>query len=315
MLKIIRNFLSQLLSRPSVWAISYIACIFIFAWVYKKADPKGFYHSTVKYEQETNDLMDQASKIISRSVRNASKSKYENVFIQTPKGVYLNKIIINGEEAKFRLRIGLVGPGETISHVLPFRFEKDYLNNIYKTNNTCVVDVPLTTSEEPPLGFNVIHTKGIQNAIDNPPKWMRMSCNEAKTIKKLFAMVNGFPGTEDDANPKDNRGKTDSTLVKSSSNTLLQTASSNSSSQDDLSEASWQDGSYERMLYFSAVTITTLGFGDIVPISDKNRRLVTLESILGAVFIGLFLNALANKANRHEFFVRGKENNNQANKK
>ncbi len=50
-----------------------------------------------------------------------------------------------------------------------------------------------------------------------------------------------------------------------------------------------------RMLYFSAVSATTLGFGDIVPVTAVSRSLVTFEAVLGVVFIGLFLNALARR--------------------
>lgn len=46
------------------------------------------------------------------------------------------------------------------------------------------------------------------------------------------------------------------------------------------------------LLYLSTVTITTLGFGDIVPITRSSRLLVSSESILGVILIGLFLNAL-----------------------
>lgn len=53
--------------------------------------------------------------------------------------------------------------------------------------------------------------------------------------------------------------------------------------------------SYLRMTYFSVVTITTLGYGDISPISNTARVLVALESIAGLVLIGLFLNALARR--------------------
>lgn len=52
-------------------------------------------------------------------------------------------------------------------------------------------------------------------------------------------------------------------------------------------------GSFLRMLYFSAVTITTVGYGDIVPITPLARTLVASEAILGVVVAGLFLNALA----------------------
>jgi hypothetical protein len=52
-------------------------------------------------------------------------------------------------------------------------------------------------------------------------------------------------------------------------------------------------GLFTRMLYLSASTLTTLGIGDVQPITSAARLLVTSEAILGAVIIGLFLNALA----------------------
>ena len=51
-------------------------------------------------------------------------------------------------------------------------------------------------------------------------------------------------------------------------------------------------GSFARMFYFSAVTITTLGYGDIVPITDSARIAVAVESILGIVLVGLFINSV-----------------------
>jgi hypothetical protein len=50
------------------------------------------------------------------------------------------------------------------------------------------------------------------------------------------------------------------------------------------------EGSFSQMLYLSAVTITKLGYGDIVPISNISRMILSLESLLGIVLIGLFLN-------------------------
>jgi hypothetical protein len=47
-----------------------------------------------------------------------------------------------------------------------------------------------------------------------------------------------------------------------------------------------------RMLYFSVVTITTLGFGDIVPLTRLARSLVTLEAFLGPLLLGFFLSAI-----------------------
>ena len=46
--------------------------------------------------------------------------------------------------------------------------------------------------------------------------------------------------------------------------------------------------------YFSVVTITTLGFGDVYPVSESLvRLLVSAEAILGVLIIGFFLNDVA----------------------
>jgi hypothetical protein len=45
-------------------------------------------------------------------------------------------------------------------------------------------------------------------------------------------------------------------------------------------------------LYFSAVTITTLGYGDILPNSTMVRILVMFETISGVVIIGMFVSCL-----------------------
>jgi len=57
-------------------------------------------------------------------------------------------------------------------------------------------------------------------------------------------------------------------------------------------------GSLWRMEYFGRIVITTVGFGDIVPISRAARGLVVLEAFFGLSFIGLMLNALAYRASQ-----------------
>jgi len=38
-------------------------------------------------------------------------------------------------------------------------------------------------------------------------------------------------------------------------------------------------------LYFSLVTLTTLGYGDLVPVTELGKRLVTVEALVGQVFL------------------------------
>ena len=60
-------------------------------------------------------------------------------------------------------------------------------------------------------------------------------------------------------------------------------------------------------IYFSTVTITTLGYGDISAISEWSQVLVGLETLLGIVLIGLFLNALSHQKSK-EISEEEKEN-------
>lgn len=50
---------------------------------------------------------------------------------------------------------------------------------------------------------------------------------------------------------------------------------------------------YVEAFYFSAVTITTLGYGDIAPADRLTRLLAAIQALTGMVLIGLFLNAFA----------------------
>jgi len=58
-------------------------------------------------------------------------------------------------------------------------------------------------------------------------------------------------------------------------------------------------GFWWRMLYFSATTITTVGFGDIVPITTTARAFTAIEAIAGWLLAGLFLNSLASRIARN----------------
>lgn len=58
--------------------------------------------------------------------------------------------------------------------------------------------------------------------------------------------------------------------------------------------------SFIQSIYFSVVTITTLGYGDILPITNAAMIFTAIESLLGILLIGLFLNSLAHKYSERE---------------
>jgi hypothetical protein len=55
--------------------------------------------------------------------------------------------------------------------------------------------------------------------------------------------------------------------------------------QGDLSHSS---GEWVRMFYLSATVMTTIGFGDIVPITPLTKGRVASQAIVGAILVGLF---------------------------
>jgi len=48
-------------------------------------------------------------------------------------------------------------------------------------------------------------------------------------------------------------------------------------------------------MYFSAVTVTTLGYGDILPITPIGKVLASIHAVSGVCLIGLFLNSLSER--------------------
>lgn len=63
---------------------------------------------------------------------------------------------------------------------------------------------------------------------------------------------------------------------------------------------------FTNSFYFSVVTITTLGYGDILPGAGYSKILVATESIIGLVLIGVFLNSLWNNFSEKEISARKK---------
>jgi len=60
-------------------------------------------------------------------------------------------------------------------------------------------------------------------------------------------------------------------------------------------------GPYQTMfspLYYSVVTLTTLGYGDVVPASGQAQVIAAIQAVLGYVGLGGFLSILANKMAR-----------------
>ncbi len=54
-------------------------------------------------------------------------------------------------------------------------------------------------------------------------------------------------------------------------------------------EWSTAPGSYPRLLFFSFVTLTTLGYGDIVPASPLASSLAVAEAVTGPIYLTVLI--------------------------
>jgi hypothetical protein len=66
---------------------------------------------------------------------------------------------------------------------------------------------------------------------------------------------------------------------------------------------------YIDFLYFSAVTITTLGYGDIIPNGRLVRIYVMIETLFGVLIIGLFLSTFSTSEERFKLKRSPQSNN------
>ena len=58
------------------------------------------------------------------------------------------------------------------------------------------------------------------------------------------------------------------------------------------------NGSFLSALYFSIVTFTTLGYGDIRPVAPFGQLLVIIEVLIGYICLGIFVFLLSRKVNK-----------------
>lgn len=63
----------------------------------------------------------------------------------------------------------------------------------------------------------------------------------------------------------------------------------------DLATRMVQNGHWYDYIYFSIVTLTTLGYGDIVPITPLAKFFVSIEVFFGYIMLGIFVNLIQKK--------------------
>ncbi len=260
MVKFLCRALSSSLARiPSlVYATLFLACIPVFATIFA-AHSREFFHTTVIHEQSYKDLKARLMQGIHGAITKATAAADpDNMITQGAWSVDPDGLVVSDVAARDGdLRLELVAPA---------------VNAQAKASSAHVVSVILTD------------LYGIEKEKEGKPvHYFLVLPDDMGGLPVPLARL--FPGDTNYPSDKAAFLPVDHALARDVSAFLDGAGGFPSDGQ----------GLFPRMLYFSAVTITTLGYGDIVPISDRSRILVGVESVLGLILVGLFLNSLSHE--------------------
>jgi len=293
--------LSKLLkSPPWVWGSLYLLAIPIFAGIFL-LNSSGFYHSTISKEGLTdkynsslsNMLSNEFEKISEQSLKSKNDYLVDNYFSLRNLEITHNSLI---GELSFDVSVAIEGLSFKNEQVIELSKEnksgKDVLikfRSIYigydfmkgmHTNNVSTMGQEIEVyAKEFTLfdGIKVGHgLKKINLDSQEKVKLLRYIFGDQLISKKSDIVIHLLPNLE----------------------RIISLLKSYEQVSKNLPQNSLEG--FATMLYFSTVTITTLGYGDILPISTKARMLVAAESILGVVLIGLFFFSLSNRIGRKE---------------
>jgi hypothetical protein len=278
----------------------YIAMIFIFAIIYN-CFPNEFYHSSIQKETSYKQHKVVACAVIKQSLINAieknlpsedgNKRKFQ--YRESAKADNKDSIVavsdyleyLGSEQIKLFTHVSIVKDHETIGE-MELEFILELLDNEWENGTIILAD-----SE------------------DNEVK------KQEVFIKKILSMADAtYSVSHDPISFKLIDVKVKETLAVNSETTNLLKEISKLSKREipvaiDIEKSPYVEiflqesegipsskvDNFLRLLYFSAVTVTSVGFGDIVPLTIRARMLVGLEAVSGLIIIGLFLNSLTEK--------------------
>ncbi len=238
--------------------IMYVLAIFIFAQIYYKL-PGEFYHGTTKYEPSLKDDAAQIRDHLRQEIVAEFLKKNGTVLIQSEgwKGdiskTEMAYFKVDDATISFRLRLTLLRNDEMQA--------RTSLTASWPVEERLIVGLPPNETYLVPLSFSENKVFPNKAKVVYPYDGDGVGTVPTDTVmfplsRPLYGDITGFWNAYNKGQP------------------------------------AHVSGYYARILYLSAMTITTVGYGDIVPITPRARLYVALEAILGIILIGLFVNSL-----------------------
>lgn len=256
------------------WALLYLVMIPGYALIYTLLPSNQFYHSTVQYESSLNKDAD----VILAQVRDVIATNFREVHGSDTAEVNGWKIDVKN------LRVlGLRPTSDEIRIKLHITIEKQTHQGKAVQYSPFEISYPATEN-------NLVSFQG------KTPTFHKILSFKPKEVILLYGGEN--PYTFDYrilfSSTKSRLFNVPALSLPEMLNNKLQAfwRGTQKGLPADLSDRFW------RMLYLSTITITTTGYGDIVPITNLARVLVAVEAMSGVVVAGLFLNAVVQERSK-----------------
>lgn len=285
------NFSRLLGNIPSLaYGVFYLLLIPAFALVYYKL-PLHFYHSTLQheasltsnFEQIRKDLSDMSIERFQIMRGDPESSSHADALANDWRVSFerFDNLEIDDKEVSFYLYVFAMKVDTSVRHKLPFVAATSF-----------PLKVRFDVGEPPTYESTKPHPSETKN-------WKVDFLTERREFKDLQLQIAVkqalFPDGRFDGNY----------MGMEMRNSLMRQIRNYAIGNKGYGSAI--DGNFVRMFYLSSATITTLGYGDIVPITTTARVLVAVEAILGIVVIGLFLNSLSFERTQLETEVKSDE--------
>ena len=269
-IKLVRKFFCRILRQPITYFITYILLIPIFAFIFYLV-PNDFYHSTVQHEpfieKEKDDILDGLKNALVKKLKGTNDIvKYKGYEIR---GSSLNtrEWNVEGKFASFVFYTHIITspPPKRLYWGVRMSFN---INPVQYSHKDTMPGEKLIWIPEVIITLEQLGSTRLGSQLPPVP------------VTEVFDTYTA---------PVDRKQHMYLPIPDELSKKILAFAEGIQGRPAKL------PGKFVRMLYFSAVTITTLGYGDIVPLTTRARILIIAESISGVILIGLFLHSLTKK--------------------
>lgn len=264
------------------YAVLYVLFLLAFAGIYDFLPGENFYHSNVSREP----MLNRAKKRISEHLKEEIIATYQDAY----KSDELRLDNWRGDAKAFKVNSFDAVPdtenGSEVKVKLNIR-----LTDISQPSRRRSIDLDVTFPVDDDYSVRSGNDKSLLKTVEvNVPELPDWDTKKGNLLAETIfpARRPNWPSKPGDATGEVQTESLPKLFMPVSEKLDIEIQDFSQGLQGDPSKL---EGHFWRMLYLSSVTITTLGFGDIAPLTRLSRCCILIEAVIGIIVIGLFIGA------------------------